>query len=84
MVAVDSPGRNPSVNEIYSRACPLDYDPNGQFALREAYRPRSTTALPTDLWNKPSLIDFDHWGKVCTRLRQQGTHGNQRAVTIVC
>ncbi|CAO2648316.1 Nn.00g075830.m01.CDS01 [Neocucurbitaria sp. VM-36] len=29
-------------------------------------------ALPRDLWNKPSLIDFDHWAKVNDTLRRQG------------
>ncbi|KAF1844843.1 uncharacterized protein K460DRAFT_416211 [Cucurbitaria berberidis CBS 394.84] len=41
--------------------------------LRRKFEPlRNPNALPRDLWDKPSLIDFDHWANVNETLRRQG------------
>jgi hypothetical protein len=34
--------------------------------------PRNVNALPHDLYDKPSLIDYERWNKVMDDLREQG------------
>lgn len=41
-------------------------------ALQKALRSRSVNALPVDLLDAPSLIDFDYWEEVHSKLRKQG------------
>jgi hypothetical protein len=34
--------------------------------------PRNINALPQDMYDKPSLIDYERWNKVMDDLREQG------------
>ena len=77
-LAYNLPGNRFVDSDLKLRMCHCSEQTSTALAgLHRMYEPpRDPNTLPRDLWDKPSLIDFDHWVNVNEKLRKQGMRGN--------